>query len=112
VPITPTPGLGRLDRSAQSRLDDADDGHVVVAAQRVQRDRRHSVARHDQQLRVVIGQQVGHLERVFGDITVGLGTVREAARIAEVHDGLVGKQVYERAQHCEATEPGVDHADR
>ena len=41
-----------------------------------------------------------------------LRPVREPAGVAEVDDVLVGQQVDERAQHREATEAGVEDADR
>ena len=101
-----------LDGGAHARLEHAHHGHVEVGLDARQRLGRGRVARHHDDLDAVATQQRDVLAREALDDVGALVAVGHARRVPEVHERLVRQAFEQRAQHGQAADAGVEHADR
>src|SRR5438309_1681433 len=99
------------DGSARTRLDNADDWHVELLAQRRQCVRRRGVARDDDALHAFIAQKSGDLPAVTSNGVGTLRAIRHSCGVAEVDDALVRKLAYDFFRDGQSTNPRIKHTD-
>lgn len=97
---------------AGGRHDHLDDRHVVALAGVAQGCRRARVAGDDEGLHAPMDEIVEGLQDEAAHLGDRARAVGGAGRVAQVEDVLVRQQVDDRAGHRQATEAGVEDADR
>src|ERR1019366_7330412 len=102
----------RGDRRVGAGRDDADDRNRRHFLDRVERERRRRVARHDDRLDALRKQEP---DGAAGVAPHGLGRLRavwQARRVAEIEEVLERHPPRNGVEHREATNSGVEEADR
>ena len=102
----------RLHRRARARLDDLEHRQVELHPQPLRRHGADGVAGDHQRLHLPGLEMARTRQRVLHDCVGALRPVRDARRVAQVDDVLVRQRRSQRAHDGEATESGVEDAQR
>jgi hypothetical protein len=106
------PRFGGGDEGPHTWLDDADDGHRQLGREVVEASGGGRVARHDEQLDVVLFHQAPRdLPGELAHLGLRAGAVGIATGVADVDEVLGRQQVDHSTRDGEAAEARVEHAD-
>ena len=102
----------RLHRGVCLGRDDADDGNLERLLQVREGGRGRAVARDHDELHAEALEVAADLVRESPHLVERTRAVRQARVVAEIDEVLVRRGHEALVEHCEATDSGVEHADR